>query len=454
MYYKKNVDYVKLLWEDFIYRINNKVYKKQEKMYYPRFTKVIVHYFLTKDKTASKRNKIGMHTSRDDYMINTLRFISDINLNLVPADEQPKSTKKKFLAMKTTRKQSLGVALRDTHVMSLSKKKEKVIVDECKGIELLSEMALTKESQVKEVHKKSMRDFHRTHPSSSGKATKITPSAAKINPSITNEGTGAKPGVPNVTKEESTESKAKSLGRGEDDSNNDHDSSSEGSDQENDSGDDNTQFNKEKWSDSKQETDENETGFESDQQENEEEVENDKEEKEDEFVNTPSNYTPTDGEDETNEESKVKDNNEELLKHAVLATKSSQSQSTYEIAASLTEFELKKILFDKMDKSQTYLVATPHRECYDGLLKSYDLDKSLLSTYDKVYSLKRSQKDKDEDEDLSAGSDRGLKKKKTSKDAEPTKGLKTKESKSSSSKGTKSQSKSFGKAVQVKEPEF
>ncbi|GJZ92816.1 hypothetical protein Tco_0664881, partial [Tanacetum coccineum] len=61
-----------------------------------------------------------------------------------------------------------------------------------------------------------------------------------------------------------------------------------------------------------------------------------------------------------------------------------------------------------------------HRECYDGLIKSYDLDKSLFSTYDKVYSLKRS-RDKDKDEDLSAGSDRGLKKRKTSKDVEPTK---------------------------------
>ncbi|GKB96349.1 hypothetical protein Tco_0982486 [Tanacetum coccineum] len=44
-------------------------------MYYPRFTKVIIHYFLTQDKTLSWRNKIGMYTSRDDYLINTLRFV-------------------------------------------------------------------------------------------------------------------------------------------------------------------------------------------------------------------------------------------------------------------------------------------------------------------------------------------------------------------------------------------
>ncbi|GJR62886.1 hypothetical protein Tco_1505048 [Tanacetum coccineum] len=116
--------------------------------------------------------------------------------------------------------------------------------------------------------------------------------------------------------------------------------------------------------------------------------------------------------------------------------------------------QLKKILINKIEKSQSYLTATGHRECYDGLIKSYELDKSLLSTYDNVYSLKRSRKDKDKDEDPSAGSDRGLKKRKTSKDVEPTKGPKTKESKSGSSKGTKSQSTSFGKSVQTEELEF
>ncbi|GJX95441.1 hypothetical protein Tco_0351239 [Tanacetum coccineum] len=106
----------------------------------------------------------------------------------------------------------------------------------------------------------------------------------------------------------------------------------------------------------------------------------------------------------------------ELLKHVVLAKESSQPQSSYEAAAMLTEFELKKILIDKMDKSELYLAAPKHKECYEGLIKSYDLDKSLFSTHGKVYSLKRILKDKDKDEDPSVGSDRGLKKRKTSKD--------------------------------------
>nr|GEU33656.1 hypothetical protein [Tanacetum cinerariifolium] len=107
-----------------------------------------------------------------------------------------------------------------------------------------------------------------------------------------------------------------------------------------------------------------------------------------------------------------------------------------------------------MDKTQSYLTATPYRECYDGLIKCYDLNKSLFSSYVKVYSLKRSREDKDKNEDPPVGSDRGLKKKKTRKDAEPTKGSKTKESKSSSSKGTKTQSKYSRKSVQAEKPKF
>ncbi|GJT27051.1 hypothetical protein Tco_0907326 [Tanacetum coccineum] len=111
----------------------------------------------------------------------------------------------------------------------------------------------------------------------------------------------------------------------------------------------------------------------------------------------------------------------ESLKDVVLAKVSSQPQSSYEAAAMLIEFVLKKIMIDKMDKSESYLAAPKHKECYEGLIKSFNLDKTIFSTYGKVYSLKRSQKDKDKDEDPSAGSDRRLKKRKTSKDAEPTK---------------------------------
>nr|GFB12977.1 hypothetical protein [Tanacetum cinerariifolium] len=246
-------------------------------------------------------------------------------------------------------------------------------------------------------------------------------------------------------------------------------------------------------SDSEHESDENESGSESDHQDNKEKVEDDEEEKEDEYVITPSYYYPTDDEDKTNVDDNAKGDKDEEMdyttrnenletthdqviedahvtinivakKNEVPVTSSSylsdlaakflnfadipiteaeiispmdvlvHHESSYEEAASLTEFELKKILIDKIDKSESYLAALEHRECYDRSIKSYDLNKSLFSTYDKVYSFKRSQKDKDKDEDPSTGSDRWLKKSKTSKDAKPKKGLKAKESQSGSSK--------------------
>ncbi|GJZ14596.1 hypothetical protein Tco_0550273 [Tanacetum coccineum] len=148
---------------------------------------------------------------------------------------------------------------------------------------------------------------------------------------------------------------------------------------------------------------------------------------------------------------------EKLIKESrdevTLVKVSSQPQSTYEAASSLTEFEIQKILIDKIEKSESYLAAPEHRDCYYSLKKSYDLDKDLFYSYD-VYSLKRGREDKDKDGDLSVGSDRGLKNRKTSKDVEPTTGPKKKDSTSGSSKGTKSQPKYTGKYVQSKEPVF
>ncbi|GKC00688.1 hypothetical protein Tco_0986824, partial [Tanacetum coccineum] len=77
-----------------------------------------------------------------------------------------------------------------------------------------------------------------------------------------------------------------------------------------------------------------------------------------------------------------------------------------------------------------------------------------LTLHQSVYSLKQSHKDKDKDKDPSAGSERGLKKRKLNKDAKPTTGPKKNDSTPCSSKSTKSQPKSFGKSVQSEEPVF
>nr|GEV29726.1 reverse transcriptase domain-containing protein [Tanacetum cinerariifolium] len=84
----------------------------------------------------------------------------------------------------------------------------------------------------------------------------------------------------------------------------------------------------------------------------------------------------------------------ESLEDVVLVKSFSQPQSMYEAAKSLTEFKLKKILIDKMERD-------------------------LFEVYGKAVSLKRGREDKDKDEDPLARSDQGMKRRKKSKYAEP-----------------------------------
>nr|GEW35431.1 hypothetical protein [Tanacetum cinerariifolium] len=188
---------------DFIYQIDNKAYKKKEKTYYPRFTKVIIHYFLTQDKTLSWRNKIEMHTSRDDYLINTLRFVSAKEETQIYGAILPESLTSPKMKETQAYKTYLGFATRATRPKKEQKFKKPA------SLKLTTALVSTKEptgklNRVKRLaKKKSMRDFHKIHPSGSGIVTKTAPSVTKIKPSVTSEGSGVKPGVPDMTEEES-----------------------------------------------------------------------------------------------------------------------------------------------------------------------------------------------------------------------------------------------------------
>nr|GEU61416.1 hypothetical protein [Tanacetum cinerariifolium] len=101
----------------------------------------------------------------------------------------------------------------------------------------------------------------------------------------------------------------------------------------------------------------------------------------------------------------IQSTNNESLRNVIMAKSSSQPKSTYEAAESLTEFKLKKILLEKMERSESYKTASKHKELYEGLVKSYNLDKDLFSSYGNVYSLKRDRDDKNKDEDPFVGSE-------------------------------------------------
>ncbi|GJR23786.1 hypothetical protein Tco_0972313 [Tanacetum coccineum] len=276
MYNQKNVDYVALLWEDFMYQADNREISsaRKEHMPYLRFTIVIINHFISKDNTISMRNMINLHTVRDDTLLGTLKFVSKIEdcqiygavipdgminddiklsksyktyLDYATRKVPPKKTRKfkkpaspkiktvpaspkeptqkgkrvKRPAKKATTVPTTGVVIRDTPDKSVSKNKAPAKIGRGKGIELLSDATLLEEAQMKKALKKSKHQTHKLQASGSSEGADFeseVPDEQTDKPKDTNEGTGEKPGVLDVSKDDSTDSEAESWGDSEDES--------------------------------------------------------------------------------------------------------------------------------------------------------------------------------------------------------------------------------------------
>ncbi|GKC64341.1 hypothetical protein Tco_1096939 [Tanacetum coccineum] len=74
-----NVDYAELIWELIEYQIDNiqTSAKRRESMPYPRFTKFIIHYFLSKHKSIPKIHNSFINTIKDD-VLGKWKCLSDI----------------------------------------------------------------------------------------------------------------------------------------------------------------------------------------------------------------------------------------------------------------------------------------------------------------------------------------------------------------------------------------
>nr|GFA39198.1 hypothetical protein [Tanacetum cinerariifolium] len=80
-YHRINIDFAYLIWEDFVYKVEYKSQKRRNEMNYPRFTKVIVNYFMTRKPSISRRNRIHWHYVRDDAMFLTIKVVSTHQTN-------------------------------------------------------------------------------------------------------------------------------------------------------------------------------------------------------------------------------------------------------------------------------------------------------------------------------------------------------------------------------------
>ncbi|GKA07223.1 hypothetical protein Tco_0686447 [Tanacetum coccineum] len=80
------------------------------------------------------------------------------------------------------------------------------------------------------------------------------------------------------------------------------------------------------------------------------------------------------------------------------------NQTAYAVAASLSEFELKKILIDKIETNKSINRSDNQKNLYNSLVESYNSNKDIITSYGDVVLLKRGRDDQDKDEDASAGS--------------------------------------------------
>ncbi|GKA41656.1 hypothetical protein Tco_0734316 [Tanacetum coccineum] len=89
--------------ENLVYQVENMNSKKNNDMYYPSFTKVIVDYFMAKDQ-AIPRNKMFWHYARDDFMFTTIRVISKHQDTQTAATTKGKRLKTSTKAAKPSKK--------------------------------------------------------------------------------------------------------------------------------------------------------------------------------------------------------------------------------------------------------------------------------------------------------------------------------------------------------------
>ncbi|GJX11944.1 hypothetical protein Tco_0201803 [Tanacetum coccineum] len=77
MFYRENVDYPELIWEDFAFQIDHRKERisRRTNMSFPRFTKVIINHFLKQHNSLSNLKYQHYHTIKDDVIVSRLKFV-------------------------------------------------------------------------------------------------------------------------------------------------------------------------------------------------------------------------------------------------------------------------------------------------------------------------------------------------------------------------------------------
>nr|GEV44098.1 retrovirus-related Pol polyprotein from transposon TNT 1-94 [Tanacetum cinerariifolium] len=242
--------------------------KKQEKMYYPRFTKAVIYHFITKDKTIFMRNRLFMHNAQDDCVLSTMILVSKSEDFQVYGALLPRVMKNQKIQNSRSNKTYLAYATRVATLKkerkfkkpaSPSKKKTFVTVEEEEPEPAKKVLPFKKPSRKQSTGETTI---HQEGGSCDGTGPKLgVPDEPKGKSINTDKGTGLKPKVPDMSKADSSKS-----------------------------GDEPQQADDERTNSENQETNDDEEEF------------------NDEFQHTPLNYVPTN--DETNDKSNDVDEEE------------------------------------------------------------------------------------------------------------------------------------------------
>ncbi|GKD57483.1 hypothetical protein Tco_1290870, partial [Tanacetum coccineum] len=548
MYHKKNVDYAFLLWEDFTYQVENKNTKKGNAMYYPRFTKLIVNFFMLKDPSIPWRNKINWYYTRDDPMFTTINVISRHEDTQLYGAILPKELTNEDIRNFESYKEYYAIASGEVP----PKTKARVHKKKADSDTTPKEKPPTnpKDKIVKQTGK--MTGSGKQKQPATGDGVDIlskVPDEQVHEKTGTDEGAGDKPEIHDVPEHHSnSEEESWTFSDGDDDDEDD-DAKKDSDAHDDDDKDDDANKDSDAHDDDDDATESDDDGdnithpklstfLTDDQEENndEEEQEEDEEEISDQLVHTPSDYQTPDESEKQKDDDRVKDGEEdkegdvtnenleggdvdmtkddttkdtedahvtltattpvvqqqsssvsdlvskfisptmdegssrcgysaqikqaqaanqeflnsldsnmqkvikdqvktqtskikskvekyvtESLGAEVLIRSTNQPHTYYGIASSLSELKLKRILMDKMEENKSIDRSDVQKNLYNALVEAYNTDKDLLSSYDDVLIIPRTRDDKDKDEEPSAGSNRGTKRRRSSKEVESSK---------------------------------
>ncbi|GJW30939.1 hypothetical protein Tco_0047814 [Tanacetum coccineum] len=428
-------------------------------MYYRRFTKVNINHFMSKDQSILRRNKVDWHTARDDPILTTMRYISKYEVvqkcgailpDTLTNQEMKESDAYKIYYAFASGKEIPKPKLKTTAKVAISgKKKLTVTVPKAKGLETLSEVALFEDEQMKIATKRSKTQFYSSNASGSGDGvntqSKEEEEEKADNDEVSSDQRVSIPPDYEVTKEEENQEGDDYINEGE----------QEEEEEEDLYGDLNLNMERSDAemidAQANQETDDAHVTLIVEPlvvQQQSSSVSSDLvskyinpildtvlyctrvsvlETEMSEFKQTSQfdeavssilgiidNYLAFKMKYAVNVAVQIQSNklieeaqaeNQEFLNQIDSNIKSIiKEQSSYTVAASLSEFELKKILIDKMEENKSIDILDIQKNLYNTLVKSYNSDKYILTSYGDVVTLKRGRDDQDKDEDPSAGS--------------------------------------------------